>query len=162
MERGCSSVERVIKIDYNVLKADLKKKGYKLTPQRRAIIETIADNEGKHLTVEEIYDEVKVNCPEIGLATVYRTILLLEELSVVSKLNLNDGCSRYELVHGDERHRHHHLVCNECSKLIEVEDDLLDDLEASIEKQYGFTILDHSVKFFGRCSDCQSKEQEEK
>ena len=79
-------MERVIKIDYNVLKVDLKKKGYKLTPQRRAIVDTIVDNEGKHLTAEEIYDEVKINCPEIGLATVYRTILLLEEIGVVSKL----------------------------------------------------------------------------
>jgi len=153
-------VERVIKIDYNVLKVDLKKKGYKLTPQRRAIVDTIVDNEGKHLTAEEIYDEVKNNCPEIGLATVYRTILLLEEIGVVSKLHLNDGCSRYELVHGDERHRHHHLVCNECNALIEVEDDLLDELEASIEKQYGFKIVDHSVKFFGTCSDCQNKQDE--
>ncbi|PRR81643.1 Fur family transcriptional regulator [Clostridium vincentii] len=150
-------MDRVIKIDYDALKVDLKKKGYKLTPQRRAIVDTIVDNEGKHLTAEEIYDEVKINCPEIGLATVYRTILLLEEIGIVSRLQLNDGCSRYELVHGDERHRHHHLVCNKCNALIEVEDDLLDELEASIEKQYGFHIVDHSVKFFGICSDCQSK-----
>ena len=64
-----------ISIDYNVLKEELKKKGYKLTPQRRAIVDTIIDSEGKHLTAEEIYDEVKKSCPEIGLATIYRTIL---------------------------------------------------------------------------------------
>lgn len=153
-------MDRIINIDYNVLKLDLKKKGYKLTPQRRAIVDTIVDSEGKHLTAEEIYDEVRKNCPEIGLATVYRTILLLEEIGVVSKLHLNDGCSRYELIHGDERHRHHHLVCNECNGLIEVEDDLLDDLEEIIEKQYGFKIEDHSVKFFGRCKDCQNKQNQ--
>ena len=82
-------------IDMNALKEDLKKKGYKLTPQRRSIVDTIINNEGKHLTAEEIYDEVKRDCPEIGLATVYRTILLLEELNVISRLDLNDGCSRY-------------------------------------------------------------------
>lgn len=153
-------MDRIINIDYDVLKLDLKKKGYKLTPQRRAIVDTIVDSEGKHLTAEEIYDEVRKNCPEIGLATVYRTILLLEEIGVVSKLHLNDGCSRYELIHGDERHRHHHLVCNECNGLIEVEDDLLDDLEEIIEKQYGFKIEDHSVKFFGRCKDCQNKQNQ--
>ena len=58
------------------LKEDLKKKGYKLTPQRRAIVDTIIESEGKHLTAEEIYDIVKIKCPEIGLATVYRSISL--------------------------------------------------------------------------------------
>ena len=148
-------------IDYTVLKEELKKKGYKLTPQRRAIVDTIVDNEGKHLTAEEIYDEVKKNCPEIGLATVYRTILLLEEIGVVSKLHLNDGCSRYELVHSDETHRHHHLICNICNDVIEVQDDLLEDIEESIEKEYKFKILDHALKFYGICKKCQ-KEQEDK
>ena len=83
----------------NVLKENLKQKGYKLTPQRRSIVDIIIENEGKHLTAEEIYDKVKRDCPEIGLATVYRTILLLEELGVISRLDLNDGCSRYEIVH---------------------------------------------------------------
>ncbi|MBD7910360.1 MULTISPECIES: Fur family transcriptional regulator [Clostridium] len=150
-------MSKVIDIDYNVLKEELKKKGYKLTPQRRAIVDTIVDSEGKHLTAEEIYDEVKKNCPEIGLATVYRTILLLEEIGVVSRLHLNDGCSRYELVHSDETHRHHHLVCNICNRVIEVEDDLLEKLEAKIESSYDFKIVDHSVKFYGICSECQKK-----
>lgn len=148
-------MDEVVTIDFNALKEDLKQKGYKLTPQRRAIVDTIIDNEGKHLTAEEIYDEVKKVCPEIGLATVYRTIILLEELSVICRLDLNDGCSRYELIHKDEMHRHHHLVCNICSRVQEVQDDLLDELEEGIETEYGFKILDHSVKFFGICDECQ-------
>ncbi|SFA77599.1 Fur family transcriptional regulator [Clostridium frigidicarnis] len=140
--------------EMNNLKEELKKKGYKLTPQRRAIVDTIIENEGKHLTVEEIYDEVKKDCPEIGLATVYRTILLLEELQIVYKLDLNDGCSRYEMVHKDEIHRHHHLICTKCGSVIEVEGDLLENLEVKIEKQYNFKIKDHSVKFFGICQNC--------
>ena len=144
-------------IDMNALKEDLKKKGYKLTPQRRSIVDTIIDNEGNHLTAEEIYDKVKKSCPEIGLATVYRTILLLEELDVISRLDLNDGCSRYEILHSNETHRHHHLICNACHKVSEVQDDLLEDLETSIEKQYRFKILDHSVKFYGICDECQKE-----
>lgn len=142
----------------NKLKEDLKARGYKLTPQRRAIVDTIINNEGNHLTVEEIYDEVKKDCPEIGLATVYRTILLLEELEVVYKLDLNDGCSRYELVHEDETHRHHHLICTKCGKVIEVEGDLLESLEEKIEKNYKFKIEDHSVKFFGKCEECYKED----
>ena len=92
-------------------------KGYKLTPQRRSIVDTIIKNEGSHLTTEELYDLVKVECPEIGLATVYRTVQLLEEMGVVCKLDLSDGCSRYELVHEEETHHHHHLICTQFSYL---------------------------------------------
>lgn len=150
-------MSKLTSTDFDMLKDDLKKKGYKLTPQRRAIVETIMHNDGKHLTVEELYDEVKKECPEIGLATVYRTVILLEEMGVVYKLDLNDGCSRYELAHAHENHRHHHLVCNSCGKVFEVEDDLLDELEEEIETKYGFKILDHSVKFFGVCEQCKDE-----
>lgn len=146
------SHEEIIK-----LKENLKEKGYKLTPQRRAIVDSIIDNEGKHLTAEEIYDLVRVDCPEIGLATVYRTIILLEELGIVCKLDLGDGCSRYELVHDEESHNHHHLVCSSCGKVIEVEGDLLEAIEHNIEEKYRFTIHNHSLKFFGNCSDCTEK-----
>lgn len=139
------------------LKNSLKEKGYKLTPQRRAIVDMIIKNEGNHLTTEELYNLVKVECPEIGLATVYRTVLLLEEMGIVTKLDLNDGCSRYELIHEDENHQHHHLVCNKCGKVIEVEGDLLEELEHSIELKYKFKIQDHSVKFFGLCSECSNE-----
>lgn len=139
------------------LKTNLKEKGYKLTPQRRAIVDIIIDNEGNHLTVEELYDEVKKECPEIGLATVYRTVQLLEELGTICKINLNDGCNRYELVHENEHHQHHHLICTECGRIIEVEGDLLDNLEQSIEETYNFNVKNHSVKFFGICCDCTEK-----
>lgn len=144
-------------IEIEKLKNNLKNNGYKLTPQRRAVLDIIIKNEGKHLTVEELYDLVKVECPEIGLATVYRTIQLLEEIGVVSKLDLNDGCSRYELVHGSEIHQHHHLICTNCGKVMEVQGDLLDSLEEKIENQYDFLVKNHSVKFYGLCSDCRKK-----
>ncbi|MBW6409829.1 Fur family transcriptional regulator [Clostridium weizhouense] len=154
-------MEKLTSIDMDALKEDLKKKGYKLTAQRRSIVNAIIETEGKHLTAEEIYDEVKRSCPEIGLATVYRTIILLEELGVICRLELNDGCNRYELVHGDETHRHHHLVCNLCNKVLEVQDDLLEELETQIETQYKFKISDHSVKFYGVCEECQNKADKE-
>lgn len=136
------------------LKSNLKEKGYKLTPQRRAIVDVIIRNEGNHLTTEELYDLVKKECPEIGLATVYRTVQLLEEIGVVCKLDLNDGCGRYELVHEEENHQHHHLVCTICGSVIEVQDDLLDVLEHEVEEKYKFKITNHSVKFFGICERC--------
>lgn len=145
------------KEDIDKLKSSLKEKGYKLTPQRRSILDIIIKTEGQHLTAEEIYELVKVECPEIGLATVYRTVLLLEELGAVCKLDLADGCSRYELVHQNEPHQHHHLICTNCGKVIEVQGDLLESLEKTIEEKYNFEIKNHSVKFYGLCSDCKNK-----
>ncbi len=137
------------------LKSKLKEKGYKLTTQRRVILDVILENQGRHLSPEEIYDDVRDKYPEIGLATVYRTLQLFEQLNIVYKLNFNDGCSRYELISTSQDHQHHHLICLSCGKVIEVELDLLENLEHEIEKEGEFMIVDHNVKFFGYCSDCR-------
>jgi len=141
----------------DMLKDRLKEKGSKLTPQRRATLNVIIENKGEHLNTEEIYELVRKDCPEIGLATVYRTLQLLEEIEIISRINLDDGCSRYEIKTNDEDHQHHHLICQECNKIIEVKIDLLDPLEKEIEKEYDFDIKDHKVKFFGLCTDCKHK-----
>lgn len=139
------------------LKQKLKIEGYKLTPQRRAVLDVIVENEGKHLSTEEIYDIVKSSCPEIGLATVYRTLQLLEKMGTVCRVNFDDGCNRYELVHNHHDHQHHHLICKDCGSVEEVEVDLLENLEGEIEKKYSFKITNHNVKFFGYCNKCRNK-----
>ena len=99
---------------------------------------------------------VRDYCPEIGLATVYRTIQLLSEVGLLSKLNLDDGCIRYEIrLNKDEKHNHHHLICEKCGKIIETKEDLLDGIEELIREQYKFNVSDHDIKFFGICEDCQ-------
>ena len=101
------------------LKDKLKETGFKITPQRRAIIEILLKHENEHLSSEEIYDLVRVDCPEIGLATVYRTMQLLDDINVISKLNLDDGCVRYEInLNEEDCHHHHHLICSKCNKII--------------------------------------------
>lgn len=143
--------------EYNLIKEQMKSKGYKLTPQRRAVLDVIIENEDKHLSTEEIYDIVKVKCPEIGLATVYRTIQLLEKIGIVVKLNFDDGCNRYELIKSNEVHQHHHLICNICNSVEEVEDMLLENLEDKVENKYNFKIINHEVKFYGICKKCSNK-----
>lgn len=145
--------------DIQKIISKLKKSGYKLTPQRQAIVDTIIDSVGKHLTVEEIFDIVKVRRPEIGLATVYRTIMLMHDENIVTRLDLKDGTARYELTRTDEEHTHHHLVCIKCSKVYEFMGDLLDPLEEEIGKKYNFKILDHSLKFYGICNECAKEEE---
>lgn len=139
------------------LKEQLKIKGYKLTPQRRAVVNIVLENKGNHLTAEEMYDLVKKDCPEIGLATIYRTVQLLEEIGILCKINLDDGCNRYELIDSEEMHHHHHLICRKCGKVVEVEEDLLDTIEKNVEDKYKFKIENHSVKFLGVCNECLEK-----
>jgi len=130
---------------FEVLKDRLKETGFKITPQRRAIIEVLIKNDCSHLSSEEIYDLVRKDCPEIGLATVYRTMQLLD-----------DGCIRYEInLHEEDSHNHHHLICKSCGKIIEVKEDLLDSIEKEIQELYKFKIVDHEVKFYGLCESCK-------
>lgn len=139
----------------------LKERGYKLTAQRQAVLEALKAHEGKHLSPEEIYGLVKEKNPEIGLATVYRTLLLLDRMELVYKLDLDDGCSRYEFIKHKEDHRHHHLICTQCGAVNEVEEDLLDTLEEQILEKYGFLVRDHRVKFYGYCNKCTAELKKE-
>lgn len=143
-------------VNFDQLKETLKNKGYKLTPQRRAILDIVMKNQGDHLSTEEIYDKVRKDCPDIGLATVYRTLQLLSDMTILSKLNLEDGLTRYELNLDEDQHHHHHLICTVCGQVSEVKSDLLEPLEAQIEKDFKFQITDHKLKFYGVCESCQN------
>ncbi len=136
----------------------LANNGYKVTTQRKRIIEILLDNTDRHMSAEEIYEIIKGESLDIGLATVYRALELFEELGIVHKLNFGDGRSRYELK--EEEHHHHHLVCTGCNQVFEVAEDLLDQLEEKIEKQYRFKILGHHLKFLGLCKECDDIEKE--
>lgn len=138
-------------------KEKLKEKGCKLTLQRRSVLDVLIKHCNEHLSTEEIYDKVKENYPEIGLATVYRTVQLFEEMGIVDRLNFDDGCSRFELSSEDTVHHHHHLICESCNRVFEVENDLLDEIEKEIERKYKFKIHDHNVMFYGICKDCEKK-----
>jgi Fur family ferric uptake transcriptional regulator len=141
--------------DENELRERLKSSGYKFTGQRGAVLDVLVRYSGHHLSTDEIYNYVKTDHPEIGIATVYRTLTLLEKIGVVIKLDLDDGFSRYELTRENEDHRHHHLICSKCGSVSEVEDDLLDSLEAQILLKNDFLVTDHRVKFYGICSKCR-------
>lgn len=150
--------------NYEQFKAVLRTNGLKVTNQRIAILEVLNNRPGEHLTAEEIYDCVRREYPDIGLATVYRTIQLLSELNLIDKLNLDDGYVRYEIGvknQEDSSHHHHHLICLDCGNIYAFEDDLLEALEERIKKTLGFEVVDHEVKLFGHCSECIMQEGEE-
>ena len=138
----------------------LREKGLKVTRQRLVVLEVLAENPQEHLTTEEIYERVKAENPDIGLATVYRTVQLLLELELIDRINLEDGFARYEI--GDtqecERHRHHHLICLRCGRVSAFQKDMLEALETGVEAALGFRVTDHEVKLYGICRDCSEKE----
>ena len=142
----------------------LRDRGLKVTRQRMQVLEAVASRPEEHLTAEEIYEIVKLGCPEIGLATVYRTIQLLNELHLIDRINFDDGFVRYEMgsVQDHEKHHHHHLICMKCGKVISFRDDLLEELEARITADTGFLVLDHEVKLYGYCIECGGDLIEEK
>ena len=143
-----------------LLKVKLREKGLKVTQQRLLVLQTLAGHSGRHMTAEDIYELIRADYPEIGLATVYRTLPLLLEMQLVDRINLDDGCVRYEIGHlfeGDTKHNHHHLICRTCGSVFPFEDDLLDELEKHIEEDAGFHVLDHELKFYGQCKECLRK-----
>ena len=137
------------------LRGKLYERGYKMTPQRKEILQIFVDHP-EHLSAEDVYGLLREKESEIGLATVYRALDLLSNLGILVQIDFGDGCARYELNTADPNvHHHHHLICRKCKKVIEFDEDLLDELEEVISRKSGFQILNHEVKFFGYCKDCQ-------
>lgn len=145
----------LVELRIDQIKKRLHSKSYKLTPQREATLRVLLEREEDHLSAEEVFLLVKEKAPEIGLATVYRTLELLSELKVVDKINFGDGVSRYDLRKEGVEHFHHHLVCIECRSVEEIIEDLLGDVEKLVEKNWGFEVKDHRLTFHGICRQCQ-------
>ncbi len=143
------------------IKQQLQAQQYKLTPQREATLRVLLENEEDHLSAEDVFMLVKQKYPDIGLATVYRTLELLSELHVVEKMNFGDGVARYDLRNENNRHHHHHLICVQCHAVEEIMEDWLGPLEDRLEREYNFTVLDHRLDFHGVCRKCKAKEDEQ-
>ncbi|HBQ93855.1 MAG: transcriptional repressor [Firmicutes bacterium] len=128
----------------------------RLTPQRELVIRIFAEHPGEHLSAEEVHQLVKSHFQDIGLATVYRSLELLTDLEILTRISFDDGRARYEF-NQEETHRHHHLVCVHCGHVDEYAEDLLDPLEDRILYERGFQVLDHELKFYGLCRNCAGK-----
>lgn len=145
---------------YERLRNDLKRRKLRITSQREAVLSVFIDNKGEHLTADEVYEKLSHKNSHISKATIYRSVELLKEMGFLSKISFGDGLERYE-VRDAHTHQHHHLICNECGKVYEIEEDLLDDLEKFIEKRTGFKIMDHQLNFYGICPQCQARHGKE-
>ncbi len=130
--------------------------GYRFTKQRQAVLEVISQNRENHLSTGEIFGEVKKKYPQIGLATVYRTVQLFEKIGLVQHISLDDGRMRYQMADPEEKHEHHHLICEICGEVIDVQEDMLEHLEQHVFLKKGFTVTNHRLTVFGICKNCSN------
>jgi Fe2+ or Zn2+ uptake regulation protein len=140
-----------MKLTANRIAGILRQEGYRLTPQRHAILKAIAGSHD-HLTPAEIYERTRLEYPAIGLVTVYRVINLLAELKLICRLNVG-GDSQSYLMRRPTGH-HHHLVCSQCGRAVDFDDCNLKSLEQRLSRETGFTIEGHLLEVHGLCPEC--------
>ncbi len=135
----------------------LRKKGYRLTPQRYMILSVIQES-NEHLSVEQISERVQQRNPYVSLSTVYRTLELLKKLELVRESHLPGEQPYYEAVEG---HAHHHLVCRRCHATIHLRETLLGDLHEQLQETYHFHNLTLDLVAAGYCDACWQQLQQE-
>jgi Fur family ferric uptake transcriptional regulator len=128
----------------------LREKGYRLTPQRAMILDVLHRAE-KHISAEDIYEQVVSRYPEVNKSTVYRTLELLKGLGLVDEADLGGDKLYY---HHAEKGHHHHLICQKCGKTFEVDEEILDHLVATLVKKYNFVPNIRHLPISGHCLTC--------
>ncbi len=139
---------------FEIFKDHLRKQGLKSTAQRDDIAHVFFASK-RHISVEELYRDVKRVNPRIGYATVYRTIKLLAECGLALERHFRDGEARYERAEGSH---HDHLICERCGKIVEFEEDRIEALQSEVAKRLGFVFTGHKMELYGVCRDCQRKD----
>jgi len=124
----------------------------RITGPRQAVLDVLRVQ--RHpLTIKEIHGLLPV--VKCDLATIYRSIRLLQDLKLVQRFDFGDGVARFEMLASDDHGHHHHLICTECSRIVEIEECFPPDLQSKIARDNGFQRVTHKLEFFGICPDCQ-------
>ena len=134
-----------------VFRQILQSRGLKFTKQREEILDYLL-NAKKHATPEEIYRDLNKKDPSLGRATVFRTLRLLEDSGFADKISFPDGRQGYE--HKFARPHHDHMICVECSNVIEFSNATIERLQDEITQNFKFEPLWHRHEIFGRCRKC--------
>jgi Fur family ferric uptake transcriptional regulator len=133
--------------------AFIRKKGLKLTSQRRRILKRIFSTH-RHFTAEEAHDWFRKGRDDVSRATVYRTLSLLVEGGLLDQLDLGGDKKRYEHLLG--RAHHDHLLCTKCGTVVEFQEPRIETLQDEVAKANGFSITSHSLRLFGMCRNCSA------
>ena len=133
------------------IEAKCLSKGVKLTDQRRVIVQILSESKEKygdsdHPDVDELYTRVSKIDPKISIATVYRTVKILEEAGILVKHDFKAGKARYEQI--SESH-HDHLIDVKSGEIIEFVDDEIEKLQKKVAEKFGYTLVDHKLELYG-------------
>ena len=137
---------------FAIFKEHLRQQGLKSTAQRDDIARVFFASR-RHISVEELYNEVKRVNPGIGYATVYRTMKLLTECGLAVERHFRDAEARYESA--SEGRHHDHMICESCGKIVEFEEERIEALQAEVARRLGFQFTGHKMELYGLCRDCQ-------
>ena len=132
------------------LTTELRARGFRMTPQRTAILAMLHDSPG-HFSPAEVYVRVRENMPGVTETTVYRTLEFLARNAMVMSTLSNEGHLVYEIA----GHEHHHVLCRDCGQSVEVDHTLLARLYSELEARTGYRLTAAHLTFFGLCPDCQ-------
>lgn len=130
----------------------IAQKGLKSTRQRDIILDAFLSSD-RHMSIEELYLKLRGKHPNIGYATVYRTLKLFAESGIAREMQFGDGQTRYE--HATEGEHHDHLVCTRCGAIIEFENETIERLQAEVADSHGFLIRTHKLELYGLCAKCR-------
>ena len=136
-----------------VLHAHITKKGLRLTQQRLLISEVFFEEVGHHTNIDELYQKIREKNSGIGYATVYRTLKLLTECGLATSMQFSDGTRRFEPV----TEHHDHLICTECGKIMEFENEEIESLQDEVARQFGFSLTSHTMELYGVCDGMKTE-----
>lgn len=134
-----------------ILKAYLEAKGLKSTSQRDYIAEAFFKT-NTHISLDELLKKVKRKMPNVGYATVYRTMKLLTDCGLAVARQFGDGQTRYENIPEDGHHDH--IICIKCSKIEEFQNEKIEQLQEETARKLGFKVVNHKLELYGYCKDC--------
>jgi Fur family ferric uptake transcriptional regulator len=129
----------------------LRSRGYRLTPQRKAVFEVLAGSEGRPLSPEDVFVLAREEHPGLGLTTVYRTLELFQDLEIALPVHLHGDSRYYEINTGKH---HHHMVCISCNRVEVIDTCLIEDIEEIVRDASDFMITSHCMSLFGYCRSC--------
>ena len=139
-------------VRFNQLIAALKERDFRLTPQRVELVRLIAVSEG-HPSASQLYTKIKRQFPTMSHATVYKTLTLLKEMNQVLEIDLRDD-SHYD---GNRPEPHPHLICMQCTKIMDAEVSLDQASLKMLEQTSGYNILRPQISLYGLCQDCKEE-----
>jgi Fur family peroxide stress response transcriptional regulator len=132
-----------------------RERGLPLTVQRRDILKAVLERDD-HPSADQVYESVKDRIPGLSRTTVYRVLETLVGLGVIRRLHHPGASARFD----GNMDRHHHLVCKDCNRVIDIVSKSLDDLRLTPSQRQGFEIEDYSVHFTGVCAECMGQQSE--